>query len=127
MYRKKATESVHLDMKTARDFLSCIRHASHARGVRRSDLHDGDVLILTTRNSVYMVKKIDATRFVVSGGWFDVHGQAGLVTSISGCTWGGTSIHRDLVASCGMRIEFGNRVLTSTLQKVVRIPAALLN
>lgn len=127
MCRKKATEPASLDMKTARDFLSCIRHATHARGVRRSDLKDGDVLILYTQNSVYTARKIDATRFVITGGWFDAHGQEGVATSIVGCTWGGSSIHREFVASCGMRVEFGNRVLTSTLQKVVRIPAALLN
>jgi hypothetical protein len=38
--------------------------------------------------------------------------------SISGCTWGGTAIKRDLVAARGLRLEFGNRVVTSPIREV---------
>jgi hypothetical protein len=41
-----------------------------------------------------------------------------ITLSISGCTWGGTAIKRDLVAARGLRLEFGNRVVTSPIREV---------
>ncbi len=114
-------------MKAAHDLRTLVRKAAGATGIRRNDLRDGDVLLLYTQNSLYTVRKLDANQFAVSGGWFDQNHGTEVLTSIVGCTWGGSSIHRDFVASCGMRIEFGNRVLTSVLKRVVRVPAALLN
>ena len=38
--------------------------------------------------------------------------------SETGCTWGGTAIKRDLVAARGLRLEFGNRVVTSPIREV---------
>ena len=115
------------DMKAGHDLNALVLKAAGAKGVRRGELGDGDVLLLYTQNSLYTVRKIDTNQFAVSGGWFDANHGREVVTSIVGCTWGGSSIHRDFVASCGMRIEFGNRVLTSVLKRVVRVPAALLN
>ena len=114
-------------MKAVHDLKTLVLKAAEATGVRRNDLRDGDVLLLYTQNSLYTARKLDANQFAVSGGWFDQNHGTEVVTSIVGCTWGGSSIHRDFVASCGMRIEFGNRVLTSVLKRVVRVPAALLN
>ncbi len=114
-------------MKTAHYFSAFVRYATGAIGVHRSELQEGDVLLLYTQNSVYRARKLDTAEFAVSGGWFDEHHRSEVVTSIVGCTLGGSSVHRDFVASCGMRIEFGNHVLTSTLKKVVRVPRALLN
>ena len=114
-------------MKRAHDLNALVEYADQARGVRRTELSPGDVLILYTQNSVYTVRMIDPNRFSVGGGWFDANGATGQITTIVGCTWGGSSIHRDFVASCGMRVEFGNRVLTSILQRVVRVPAAVMN
>jgi hypothetical protein len=102
-------------------------HASQAVGVRRSDLGVGDVLVMYTKNSVYSARFLEDGSFAVSGGWFSVHHNSEVQTRIAGCTWGGKCIHQELVASPGMRVEFGNRVLTSVLQRVVRIPAPLLN
>lgn len=102
-------------------------HASQATGVRRSDLLPGDVLMLYTLNSVYSARLLNDGSFAVSGGWFAQNHLTEVYTTISGCTWGGKCIHQELVASPGMRVEFGNRVLTSVLQRVVRIPGALLN
>ncbi len=115
------------NLNSAQDFSAFVRHAAEAHGVRRSELHTGDVLLLYTRNSIYRARKLDTAEFAVSGGWFEDNHESEVVTSIVGCTWGGSSVQRDFVASCGMRIEFGNRVLTSTLQKIVRIPYALMN
>jgi len=39
-------------------------------------------------------------------------------TTIAGCTWGGSAIKEDIVAACGLHLEFGKRVVTSTIQKV---------
>ena len=114
-------------MKSGYNLAQLVRHAGDATGVRRSDMASGDMLLLYTQNSIYRVQKLNDNSYSVSGGWFDQHHQADVVTSIVGCTWGGTSVHRDFVASCGMRVEFGNRVLTSILQRVVKIPAALMN
>jgi hypothetical protein len=102
-------------------------HVSHATGVRRGDLNPGDVLMLYTLNSVYSARFLNNGMFAVSGGWFDSNHSVEVLTTIAGCTWGGKCIHQDLVASPGMRVEFGNRVLTSVLQRVVKIPGPLLN
>jgi hypothetical protein len=114
-------------MRPAHELSVLVRNASDANGIRRGELAMGDVLLLYTQNSIYTVRMVAPNRFSVSGGWFDVNDAQGQVTTIVGCTWGGSSIHRDFVASCGMRIEFGNRVLTSILQRVVRVPAAIMN
>ncbi|MBT3448928.1 MAG: hypothetical protein HN445_06015 [Bacteroidetes Order II. Incertae sedis bacterium] len=103
------------------------KHASLAVGVRRSELREGDVLMLYTRNSVYTARFLGKGRFAVTGGWFDLNTGSPDEIAITGSTWGGKCIHRELVASPGMRVEFGNRVVTSVLQRVVRIPATLLN
>ena len=102
-------------------------HAAQASGVRRADMRPGDVIVLYTANSVYRARKLSDGRFAVTGGWFDNHYSSEFVTSISGCTWGGKCINREFVGSCGMRVEFGNRVITSVLQRVVRLPGSMMN
>ena len=102
-------------------------HAASAVGVRRTDVAPGDVLVLYTQNSVYSARCLSNGMFAVSGGWFKNEGKTEVLTTIAGCTWGGKCIHQDLVASPGMRVEFGNRVLTSVLRRVVKIPASMMN
>jgi len=102
-------------------------HASNANGVRRGDVQAGDVVVLYTSNSDYQARRLKDGRFAVSGGWFEKHYTTEYITSITGCTWGGKCINREFVGSCGMRVEFGNRVITSVLQRVVRIPRGMLN
>ncbi|MDE2995805.1 MAG: hypothetical protein OXT73_03565 [Bacteroidota bacterium] len=111
----------------ARSLAALTEHAGQAVGIRRSELHSGDVVMLHTRNSVYRARFLDDEKFAVSGGWFDQHYTSEFVTSITGCTWGGKCINREFVGSCGMRVEFGNRVITSILQRVVCIPATMIN
>ena len=43
--------------------------------------------------------------------------------SIAGCTWGGSVIKNDIVAACGLHLEFGNRLLTSRIRDVLVIRA----
>ena len=86
--------------------------------VRKEDLQFGDMVLITTRNSLYSVYVLDAEHYIVSGAWFDRKGLSPVKASIAGCTWGGNIIKVDTLAACGLRLEFGNRVLTTTIQKV---------
>ncbi len=61
---------------------------------------------------------LDTDLYLISGGWFDRKGLSPIKVNISGCTWGGNIIKVDTLAACGLRLEFGNRVLTTTIQKV---------
>ena len=87
-------------------------------GIRKAEVGLGDRLIVETRNSAYLLVSLGDGRFQVSGGWFDRNGISPVTLSISGCTWGGTAIKRDLVAARGLRLEFGNRVVTSPIRDV---------
>lgn len=111
----------------AHSLTALTEHVAKANGVRREDMRPGDMVVLYTSNSVYRARQLPDGRFAVTGGWFDKHYSAEFVTSITGCTWGGKCINRQFVGSCGMRVEFGNRVITSVLQRVVRIPGSMLN
>ena len=86
--------------------------------VRKEDLQFGDMVIVRTRNSVYSLLVIDSDDYLVSGGWFDRKGLSPMKATISGCTWGGSIIKIDTLAACGLRLELGNRVLTTTIQKL---------
>ena len=39
-------------------------------------------------------------------------------TTINGCTWGGRAIKVDVVAACGLHLEFANQLMTTRIQKV---------
>jgi hypothetical protein len=91
---------------------------SHLRQVRKEELQFGDLVLIKTRNSLYSVSVLESDRYLVSGGWFDKKGLSPSQASISGCTWGGSIIKVDTLAACGLRLEFGNRVITTPIQKV---------
>ena len=86
--------------------------------VCRKDLRAGDLLAVKTCNSAYSIKLERSGLFTVTGGWFDRWGKSLATTSIRGCTWGGSVIKIDIVAACGLRIEFGNRLITSPIRKI---------
>jgi hypothetical protein len=88
------------------------------RQVKKSDVYFGDLIIVNTRNSVYSLRAVDNDSFLVSGGWFDRKGLSPLKTTVRGCTWGGSIIKIDIVAACGLCLEFGNRVVTTAIEKV---------
>lgn len=113
--------------RTPMAFDRLVEGSGDVRGVSRDDVHRGDTVMVYTRNSVYTLRRLDDGRFDVSGGWFDREPDAHIVLGIIGCTWGGSAVRRDLVAGCGMRIEFSNRVLTSTVLRVVHFPGKILN
>jgi len=89
--------------------------------VRKDDLRFGDLVLITTRNSVYSIRVIDNGFYLISGGWFDLKGISPMKTTINGCTWGGSIIKFDIVAACGLHLEFGNRVVTTPIRKVCLI------
>jgi hypothetical protein len=99
-----------------------IDNADQLKQVYKSELQFGDLVFITTLNSVYTVRVIQDNHYLVSGGWFDKNGLSPFKTSITGCTWGGSIIKMDIMAACGLCVEFGNRVVTSPIQKVCIIP-----
>ena len=46
---------------------------------------------------------------------------------VAGATWGGSAIMPQVLAACGMRVEFRNRLITSPVRRIVVIPGRLLN
>jgi hypothetical protein len=86
--------------------------------VRKKDLHAGDRVLVMTRNSLYKIWVLDDGVYRVSGGWFDLQGIAPQRMAIHGCSWGGSAIKEDILAACGLRLEFGNRVRTTRIREV---------
>lgn len=95
--------------------------------VRKGDLRSGDLICVKTRNSTYTLRFLGNRNYIVSGGWFNRKGLAPMVTTVAGCTWGGSAIKIDIVAACGLRIEFGNRLITSPVCKIFVLPQWLQN
>ena len=88
------------------------------RPVQKSELKPGDRVVVATENSVYSIHVLGDATYRVQGGWFDRQGLSPICLSISGCTWGGSVLKLDIVAACGLRLEFGNRVVTSRIREV---------
>jgi hypothetical protein len=83
--------------------------------VYKADLELGDQLLVTTKNSVYSIYSLQEGLYSVSGGWFDHRGLSPSKVEINGCTWGGRAIKLDILAACGLHLEFGNQVVTSRI------------
>lgn len=109
-----ATTATH----TYRTLDTIVKHAQGLSEVRKAELSSGDWVVVTTLNSTYAIHVLDDGFYSVSGGWFDHHGLSPIRTTITGCTWGGSAIKLDIIAACGLRLEFGNRVLTSYIRRV---------
>ena len=88
----------------------------------KSTLKPGDVVILKTMNSTYTIRVAENGCYIVSGGWFDKKNLSPSKININGCTWGGSSIKSDIIAACGLRLEFQNRVVTSIIKKIFYMP-----
>ncbi len=98
-----------------------VERAARLRELSRAELRSGDCVQVITRNSTYMIQALDEGLYLISGGWVDLQGESPMKTTIAGCTWGGSAIKRDIVAACGLHLEFGPRVVTSAIQKVLVI------
>jgi hypothetical protein len=92
--------------------------------VRKQDLEQGDWVLVTTKNSIYSICALGDDLYSVSGGWFDRKGVSPAITSINGCTWGGSAIKHDIVAAPGLFLEFGNKVLTTRIRNVQVVRAS---
>jgi len=95
-----------------------VNQARSLEAVLKKDLQPGDRVLVTTRNSLYKIWVIAEGVYSVSGGWFDRQGTSPQCMGINGCTWGGSAIKQDTVAAPGLRLEFGNRVLTTPIRHV---------
>ncbi len=95
-----------------------VKDSAHLKQVRKWDLQFGDLVLIRTKNSIYSIYVLDNDSYLVSGGWFDRKGLSPSKTRINGCTWGGSIIKVDALAACGLCLEFGNRVVTTTIQRV---------
>ncbi|MGB2869194.1 MAG: hypothetical protein WBD36_12130 [Bacteroidota bacterium] len=94
-----------------------VRSADGLQEVKRTGLSRGDWLFVKTAGSLYRIRVLGKGRYQVTGGWFEKKGMSPAIVSIAGCTWGGSAIKVDIVAACGLRMEFGNRLVTSPVQK----------
>ena len=105
-------------IKLGQSLQKIVECAARLNEVRKSDLLPGDLVIITTLNSVYSVRVLGNNHYQVSGGWFDKQGLSPMKTTIAGCTWGGSIIKVNIIAAIGLCLEFGNRVVTSPIQKI---------
>ncbi len=93
----------------------------------RHEIYAGDMVYVKTINSVYTLHAHRNGSFSVSGGWVDQRGISPFVTSINGCTLGGSIINITAIATCGLCIEFGNSVRTSLVRKIILIRHCIKN
>ncbi len=106
------------DHSPQRTLGAIVRHADGLRAVRKTDLEFGDLVVVTTANSTYSIYVLGDGYYSISGGWFDRQGLSPMKTTINGCTWGGSAILLDIMAACGLHLEFGNQVVTSGIRKI---------
>lgn len=104
-----------------------VEKSQNLEQIYKSALRFGDQVILETSNSVYKIRVLDNQQYIVSGGWFDRNKLSSVKTTIRGCTWGGSIIKNDIIAACGLHLEFGNKVVTSKIKKIIHIPGYLEN
>ena len=93
-------------------------------GVRRRDLHSGDRIIISTKNSVYSLTARADGSFDVSGGWFERKGEGETRVEVRGCTAGGHAIFTDHIAARGLFMEFADGLRTTRIKSARRIPAS---
>ena len=109
------------------DLATLVEQTDRLKQVRKADLQRGDHVIIKTCNSVYSIRVVEDGFCVVSGGWFDRKGLSPMRTTVRGCTWGGSAIKMDIIAACGLCLEFGNRLVTTTIQKIFILPYGIEN
>jgi hypothetical protein len=95
-----------------------VQASSLLKVVKKKEMEKGDVVYVKTHNSVYTVCVYGEGEYEVSGGWFASHGVDRIRIGINGCTWGGSAIKTDIIAACGLMLEFGNRLKTSCIEKI---------
>ncbi len=104
-----------------------INNADTLIQIKKKDLRPGDQVQLKTVNSIYIIKVENDGSYIVSGGWFDKMEMSPVKITIAGCTWGGSIIKTDIIAACGLHLEFGNRLRTSSIQEIIYFPRGINN
>jgi hypothetical protein len=104
-----------------------VKRADRLQQIRRKDVRFGDLIQIMTLNSVYNLLVLHDDYYLVSGGWFDKEKLSPHKIKIRGCTWGSSVIKIDTLAACGLCLEFANKLVTSTIKKIVHRKADLLN
>jgi hypothetical protein len=105
-------------METGFDLKNLADTSNNLLKIDKQRLECGDQVYLKTLNSIYIIKVLEESEYLVSGGWFDTHKLSPHKINIRGCTWGGTAILTDIIAAPGLCIEFSNNLITSRIQKV---------
>lgn len=105
-------------LDTALDLEAIRNTCRRIPAVRKDDLEIGDWVLVTTRNSIYVIGRTAEGRFTVSGGWFDLEGHSPAILDVNGCTFGGHAINTELLAAPGLFLEFENRVKTTRIREV---------
>ena len=98
---------------------SAFHQRRRARLIKKSEVRFGDQVTMRTQNSVYRLIALYNSTCLVYGGRFDCRGESNRVV-IQGCTRGGSAIRTDLLAACGMYLEFGNSLQTSEIMELSR-------
>ena len=93
-------------------------HAHLYPQVRKDEIAPGDWVIIRTVKSVYTLHALGNSLFEVRGGWFEKKGYAPMTIGVAGVTWGGSAIMPKVLAACGLRVEFRNRLITSPVRKI---------
>ncbi len=106
-----------MNTQACRTLGAIVKQTDQLAAVRKNDLRFGDRVVVTTCNSTYSIHVLKNGQFAISGGWVDKEGLSPLRTHIHGCTWGGSAIKVDIVAACGLHLEFGNRMVTSRIRQ----------
>jgi len=97
------------------------------QGVYKSEVKFGDLLLVFTENSTYYMTVLGKKSHLIFGGWFDRKGLSPMVTSVNGCTWGSHIIYSNILAACGLYLEFRNGIMTSEIKEVIIFHASGLN
>lgn len=101
--------------------------SNRAPALLKNEISTGDWIVVKTMNSVYVLTAGHAQQFRVSGGYFEKSPSGPVKTTVTGCGWGGSFMKFDAIAVCGLRMEFGNRIITSTISAFAIFKAFQLN
>ena len=114
-------------LKYGLNLRNVVHNTDKIKHVLKDSLNQWDYLLVKTSNSLYSIRKVDEKFYEISGGWFDKKGLSPSKMIIRGCTWGGSVIHVNMLAACGLCLEFGNNVITSPINQIIVIRGKNLN
>jgi hypothetical protein len=89
--------------------------------LKKCEVESGDSVLIITKNSLYQIIKLNRELNLVFGGWFDQNNLSPQIVSISGCSWRSSIMLTNIFAACGLHLEFSNRIVTSTIKKIILI------